>query len=103
MIDPLSTTALLSLDLGSVYSADGRETPVTAFTPVVTAAQAIASTPVGNPSSGAAGTSGGAPVTQASLSLPGLPSLPANLGSRLAVGTLAVLLIALAVWRLLKD
>ena len=35
-LDPLNTTALESLDFGSVYSPDGREHPVNAQTPVAT-------------------------------------------------------------------
>lgn len=97
MTDPLHLTALHSLDFGSVYSADGREHPVTAFTPVFQmedsgAVSSDVQPPL--PSSGSSTT----PVNYWPDWL--TPKVPEHIGARVIVGIIAIGLIFIVAFRL---
>jgi hypothetical protein len=111
MIDPTATTALHSLDFGSVYTPDGREHPVTAFTLPFFAnlpslggnqpsnSQPTSSNPVDPPSTYPA-TGPNAP-TNAGFHIPGL-SWPEHFGTRVVVGLVGLIVLTIVVVRLLK-
>lgn len=111
MIDPTATTAVHSFDFGSLYTPDGREHPVTAFTLPFLAglpspfsepsnSQPSSSNPVDPPSTYPAT---GPNVSNASFGL-GLPSLsmPSHFGTRVVVGLVGIIVLAIVVARLLK-
>jgi hypothetical protein len=120
-VDPTRTTALESLDFGSVYTPDGREHSVTALTLPFLAnltnpqmSQPSSSNPVDPPST--------YPATGPNLSQPQLNlnaatasspqtgisagpfslTLPQNFGARIAVAVVAILVIAVLVWKIVK-
>lgn len=132
-IDPTRLTALQSLDFGSVYTADGREHPVTAFSlpflanltnpqnsqPTSSGGTDTPSTyPVVGPnlsqpnmnfnsaSTGAgAGTSTATDPNQTTIGAGPIHiniPWPQNFGTRLVVGIIAILLIVVFVWKLVK-
>lgn len=108
-IDPTHLTALHSLDLGSIYSDDGREHPITGFTPVYFEPADATDVPqVALPTATTAGatvqTPGGT-LQPLSFSIPFLDSLVSkgkNALVRLVLIILAILIIALVVWRIIK-
>lgn len=103
MLNPMDLTALHSLDFGNVYSLDGREHPVTATTPVYAVDVPPLTSPdtvgVNSSPSGPTGTTAGGTLTQASF---GWPSLPSHIGARTVVGILAVGILLIVVFRLIK-
>jgi len=105
------TTALHSLDFGDMYSPDGRAHPITALIPIelrevppvanvsptVVGPDAVTSPQVAPPpanSSAILTSVGGAIVDKL---------LPQHIGARLVVGIIAVGIILLVVWRLVKP
>lgn len=104
MIDPLHLTALHSLDFGSVYSADGREHPITAFTPVFQmedsgAVSSDVQPPL--PSSGSSTTTPGGTLTPVNYWPDWLtPKVPEHIGARVIVGIIAIGLIFIVAFRL---
>lgn len=120
MINPTNFTALQSLDFGSVYTPDGREHPVTAFSlPFLanltnpansqpTSSYAI-DPPTTYPATGVNVPAQGSATSQATLSnanfdLGGMVAkfTPAHFGARLVVGIVAIIILAIVVVRLLK-
>ncbi len=99
-LDPTWTTGLLTMDPGDVLSPDGRAHPLGALTPVGWSTTSPSS-PTDAPSSTAGPST---PVSDASLHLPSVLNpmslLPAHLGARLAVGVIAIIILAIAAWRL---
>ena len=99
-LDPTWTVGLLTLDGEDVLSADGRAHALNALTPVGWTASPAASATNGPSASAAASTT--TPAINA-----GLPSvlnpmnlLPAHIGARVAVGVVAIILVAIVAWRL---
>jgi hypothetical protein len=110
MIDPTHLTALHSLDFGSVYSADGREHPLTAFTPVYQmedsgAVSSDVQAPLPSSSSGASTTTPGGTLTPANYWPDWLtPKVPTHIGARVVVGLIAIGIILIVALRLtLRD
>jgi hypothetical protein len=119
-IDPTRATALESLDFGSVYTPDGREHPVTALSLPFLAnltnpqfSQPTSSSPIDPPSTYPAT---GPNLSSSSLNLnaatagtvaPGVSAgpfhigLPQNFGARLALGVLAILIIAIIIFKMI--
>ena len=108
-LDPTWTVGLLTMDPGDVLSPDGRAHPLDAHTPITWAPAPAASLTSDPSASGASST----PVPRTLLNplglAPGsgilspaslLPSLPAHLGARVAVGVVAIILVAIVAWRL---
>lgn len=104
MIGPSSDLALHFLDLGSVYTPDGREHPVTSLSLPFLAnltnpsmSQPSSSNPNDPPSTYPAT----GQTSQAAFSLPSL-SFPSHIGARLVVIVVALIILAIVVARLLK-
>lgn len=91
----LHQTALLSTDFGSVYSKDGREHPVTSLIPVKLDAETVTQ----------AASNVKQNLQQAGFGLPSLNpfKLPEHFGARAVVGIIAIGIILLVVWRLVKP
>lgn len=89
----LHQTALQSFDLGSVYSKDGRDHPVTSLIPVRLDAETVQTAAAG--------------VKEAVAQNAGMFSnpfkLPEHAGARAVVGLIAIGIILIIVWRLVKP
>lgn len=90
--------ALHSLDLGSVISPDGRDTPLVPTMPVILRPDATAA-----PTASAAPDDASSSKSVTSAILPGLPDLPPHFGARVVVAIIAVLVIVVVVWRILAP
>lgn len=99
-LDPTHFTALHSTDAGSVFSADGREHPVTALTPVVVTTETGA--PVGSPPVDHRPWNPLDPSTWYQGGVPGVPGLPSHFGVRFVVGLVAIGILFIVVFRLVK-
>lgn len=89
----LHQTALQSFDLGSVYSKDGRDHPVTSLIPVRLDAETVTQ---------AAGAAREAVAQNAGM-FSNPFKLPEHAGARAVVGLIAIGIILLVVWRLIKP
>lgn len=114
-LNPESYTALQSLDFGSVYTPDGREHPVTAFSLPFLAnltnpsnSQPSSSYAIDPPSTypatGVNVPQQGSATTQASFDVGGMISkyTPKHLGARFVVGLVALIILTIVLVRLLK-
>lgn len=93
----LNWPALDSLDMGSLISPDGRDTPLLPSQPIVPLAASSSASSTTDASSAPASTT--SPVSLGSL----LPSVPDHFGARLAVGAIAVVVILIVVWRIVAP
>lgn len=100
-VDPMQTTALHFLDFGSWYSPDGREHPITGLTPIApdTIAAPTATVAATTTANAASNTSDGI----VDKLLDKLLGKAKNIGGRLAIGALAVLLIVVVAFRLTRG
>jgi len=104
-VDPTFTTALQSLDMGSVYSADGREHPVLGVTPISIMTQPTSTTTVDQSTvSPATGPNTPGSSQFASFDISSLWGFAQNkhIGARFVIGVLALIIFAIAISRILK-
>lgn len=105
------TTALHSLDFGDVYSSDGRAHPITALIPVEIREEpaTVNVSPTVVPAGSASSPQVAPPPADPSAILTGIGGaiadkvFPQHIGARLVVGVIAVGIILLVVWRLVKP